>query len=102
MVQKQERASEAQFSRLIAERSSTVREALKWKDRVVSARFHERTAFAGITYNPGSDEFTLADCNCFYVTLKHTGGGQDSVPVRFIAPAFDYVAERPRLEIIPK
>jgi hypothetical protein len=68
-----------------------------------SVRFHERTAFAGIAYNPGgSDEFISVDCNYFYVTLKHTGGGQDSVPVRFIAPAFDYVAERPRLEIIPK
>jgi hypothetical protein len=62
-------ASEEQFERVIAERSSKVREILKWRDK-------------GITiWMPGQDKsrhssrgsrgtHTVVDCNQFYVTVR--------------------------------
>lgn len=62
------RASEEQFTRLIAERNSKVREILKWRGEAVSIWYPN--AFGSRHPTTGSrGTVILEDCNQFYVTV---------------------------------
>lgn len=72
-------ASEAQFTRLIAERNSKAREILKWKDKDITM---ERTYTGRSGRYPAVAK--VADCNVFYVTLL-----QGTDPISFTLTRLD-------------
>ena len=94
------KASDEQFTRLIAERNSKAREILKWKGKRINVRATEdRTVIAGLSFNRGGNQaFTLEDCNQFYVTISD-GGRKDSFPLEQVEISFDHSSGTPRLEI---
>lgn len=92
------RASEEQFARLIAQRSSAAYEILKWRGKTVSV-WHPSTALG--TYHPAKGynaEGIVSECNQFWVTL---GGSAFGSTVSFGLEAFDigYDHKNNRLEL---
>jgi schlafen family protein len=92
------RASEQQFTRLIAQRSSAGYELLKWLGKTVSVWHPNRS---GATYHPTTGytaQATISDCNQFYVTLRDSPFGE---AVSFALDAFDigFDNKNNRLEI---
>lgn len=93
------KASEEEFDELIAKRNSKTREILKWKGRKITVRASEdRMGVAGLGLNKGgSHEFTVEDCNQFYVTIRN--GGKDSLSLQKVEISFDNHLNRLRLEV---
>jgi hypothetical protein len=94
------KSSEDQFAALIAERSGKVREILKWKGKQITLRsWEERASFVGLGLSKGgSAEFTLEDCNQYFVTIGK-GSAQDGLSLASIELSHDYSSQRLRLEI---
>jgi len=92
-----QRASEAQFQILIAQRQSKVYEILKWRGKVISALNWE-----GLPFEPPA---TVENCNAFYLTLRRPTaeiGKSDRVesyPLRMVEISFDHNNNRLTLEI---
>ena len=95
-----QKASEAQFMELIAQRNSKAREILQWKDKNVTIRAtKDRTVIGGLSLNSGGkEEFTVENCNPFYVAIAR-GGRKDSIPLKRVEIAFDDQAQRLRLDV---
>lgn len=82
-------ASEPQFDRLIAERSSKAYEILKWRGMVVS----KVTFNARISSSTYQAPVVVRDCNQFYVTLANANepkGTPHSVPLTAIELNYDH------------
>jgi hypothetical protein len=99
------KASEAQFTQLISERSGKAYEILKWMGKEITVVFPGvEEILHGTTYRKAGETgvATLAACNQFYVTLKlHVSIRRPefySYPVQLIEISFDNVKER--LELI--
>jgi predicted HTH transcriptional regulator len=82
-------ASETQFASLIAQRSSPVYEILKWQGKSIS--FHLTEAH-GDRPHQGA-EFTVEDCNSFFVTL-HKNGQSWSYALSRVTISFDHKHQR--------
>ena len=93
-------ASAEQFTRLIAERNSKVREILKYKGKQARVRsWEDRASFGGITLNKGGSEvYTVVDCNQHFVTIAK-GEKNDSISLSRIEIAHDYELQCIRLEV---
>jgi hypothetical protein len=93
------KASEEQFSNLIAERNSKARKILEWKDKDITVRFLDRFILAGIVHERGgSDLFKIVECNQHYVTLQHRAS-KDSVSLSFVSISFNDHDNHLRLEV---
>ena len=80
------RASEEQFARLMAQRSSAEYEILKWRGKTISVWHPSRV---GGTYHPTTGynaDGIVSECNQFWVTL---GGSAFGSTVSFGLEAFD-------------
>jgi predicted HTH transcriptional regulator len=93
-------ASEAQFEELIASRNSKAYEILKWKGKpiTVDSMRVEHTHMMGAVAS--SSEYTVVDCNQFFVTLA-TSSFQKCAPLRRVDISFDQKANRLKLEEYP-
>jgi predicted HTH transcriptional regulator len=92
-------SNEDQFGRLIADRNGKAREILKWKGRQITLKsLDDRASFAGIVlHRGGSEQFTVIDCNQFYVTIDQRGV-RDSIALEHIDLSFDGGRKCLRLE----
>jgi len=93
------KASEDQFSKLIAARNSKAYEILKWKDKSITVdllNVEQVRAYGSVA---SSQERTVIDCNQFYVTLQSRDSSVESIPLRRTELSFDHKANRLKLEV---
>ncbi|SRR6266404_1397793 len=82
-------ASEQQFARLIAERSSKVREILKWKGQQITLKLPPtELQIEGVTHGEALSACVL-DCNQFYATVQITRSAKDSFLESFALPKLE-------------
>jgi hypothetical protein len=94
------KASDEQFAKLIAERNSKACKILEWKGKKISVKSSGRVTLAGVSFHEGAvEEFTVVDCDQFYVTLgKLISVPQGAAPLEAVAVSFDYPNKR--LELV--
>jgi predicted HTH transcriptional regulator len=94
-------ASDQQFKELIASRNNKTCEILKWKGKTITVDLMRAEAQALLT-GPvvGSLEYTVVDCNQFYVTLEGRSG-RKSIPLERLNVSFDQANGRLKLEERP-
>lgn len=98
-------SSAKQFDLLIAERSSKVREILKWKNKAVtfrlSAQKNMQVVMALGTSGGGTLAGTVVDCNQFYLTVESIFEKNSliSFPVNAIDINFDHHEHRLELRL---
>lgn len=94
-------ASEEQYQRFIAERSSIVRALLEYRGKLVSVYAVLYDLRGGGFF--GKARTTLIDCNQFYVTLEESGTTTEtkrySVPIGRIELSYDFERDTLRLDL---
>jgi predicted HTH transcriptional regulator len=97
------RASDQQFSALIASRNSKTNEILKWKDKVVTVETINIEELRRYHRVATSHPRIIRDCNQFFVTLEEpTGNGNPtSFSLRRVEINYDHVGQSLALEIYP-
>jgi hypothetical protein len=98
-------ASEAQFNKLIAERSGQTYEILSWRNKIVTLTEAPRTFMLhGSTQwaTPKQTAVTVFDCNLHYVTLASVSQANQfaSFPLRVIELNYDNPRNRLELRIL--
>jgi hypothetical protein len=92
-------ASKPQFDELIASRNSKAYEILKWKGKPVSVDFRGIGFIPNLWDAPYTDEYTIVDCNQFYVTLTRADADR-SVPLSRVEISFDDKSMRLKLDVV--
>lgn len=87
-------ASDDQFARIIAERSSVVREILQWRLKGVTLSIKIKDAIPFYSF-----PVEVVDCNQFFVTVRRASGVA-SFPLRIVELNYDHKNERLELRIL--
>src|SRR3989338_3728402 len=75
-------ASEDQFTRLIAQRSSKAYEILKWRGKTITVDIINTENLRMVGRIASTSERKVIDCNQFHVTLQHSVDNIESFPLR--------------------
>jgi hypothetical protein len=93
-------ASEEQYRELTAQIISKARELLRWKGRSVSVAEKMGSSMrAGGMW--GQRQYTVEDCNAFYVTLANEAPVRRSLPLNKIDLSFDNQNNQLKIDVDP-